>query len=417
MALLLTAIAALSGGTYVALTDFPNADSEPEPRHAAPSETPTDARPGKTEPAVVPSETVLVSGTHPDGRLDLVPIVGAKSAGGSAPVVAAAYFAPPEPGSRVMIQRRSGGSWDTVAWGKQDTAGSFRAPLPPDLGVSGTFRAVSVPDAGRPGLATAEVQAGGPQLYWREEFAGRKLDATKWDHRHLGLRAGSRACSETSPRAVAVSSGRLHLRVRPIPGAGRTAQCPHGQYYNGHIGTHQTFSFRYGVLAARIRFPREDGQHGAFWSQPAVSEVDEHGLREDGAEIDVVEYFGDDFQNGAIQHSVYFTSDGKLRKLGGAENRNHLLRSGRRWSSDFQVFSVEWSPEEYIFRINGHETFRARRGVSHLPQYLILSLLTSDWELPRLDDAQPSPMEVDWVRVWKPRSSDPNAGPPAGVAD
>jgi hypothetical protein len=40
--------------------------------------------------------------------------------------------------------------------------------------------------------------------------------------------------------------------------------------------------------------------------------------------------------------------------------------------------------------------------VSRRPQFLILSLLSSDWELPQLDRTSlPADMKVDWVRVWQ----------------
>ena len=64
---------------------------------------------------------------------------------------------------------------------------------------------------------------------------------------------------------------------------------------------------------------------------------------------------------------------------------------------------VEWSSETaYVFRVDGHETQRVTEGISRQPQYLILSLLTADWEAGQLDRAQlPNSMDVDWVRVWQ----------------
>ena len=57
---------------------------------------------------------------------------------------------------------------------------------------------------------------------------------------------------------------------------------------NGHIGTDNAFSFKYGVAAARIKFPRLRGQHGSFWMQP-VGGMYPGGT---GHEIDVTEFFG-----------------------------------------------------------------------------------------------------------------------------
>ena len=71
------------------------------------------------------------------------------------------------------------------------------------------------------------------------------------------------------------------------------------------------------------------------------------------------------------------------------------------WKS-FHVFSVQWTRDTYTFSIDGRPHWRTRAGVSGIDEHLILSLLTSDYELPRLDnDRLPSRMHVDWVRVWQ----------------
>ena len=54
------------------------------------------------------------------------------------------------------------------------------------------------------------------------------------------------------------------------------------------------------------------------------------------------------------------------------------------------MFSVEWSPGGYVFRIDGRETWRTSAGVSRRPEYLILSLLSSDYELPGLGRRRPA---------------------------
>ena len=65
------------------------------------------------------------------------------------------------------------------------------------------------------------------------------------------------------------------------------------------------------------------------------------------------------------------------------------------------MFSLERSPTEYVFRVDGRETSRTSVGVSQREQYLILSLLSSDFELPNLNGTLPQSMDVDWVQVWQ----------------
>ena len=70
------------------------------------------------------------------------------------------------------------------------------------------------------------------------------------------------------------------------------------------------------------------------------------------------------------------------------------------------MFSVEWNPSGYIFRIDGQETGRINKGVSGVPEYPILSVLSSDYELAKLPDRDekknlPQTMHVDWIRTWQ----------------
>ena len=73
------------------------------------------------------------------------------------------------------------------------------------------------------------------------------------------------------------------------------------------------------------------------------------------------------------------------------------------WWRNYHVFSVQWTAREYVFRISGHEVWRTDRGVSHDPEFLILSMLSSDFELPSLaaghNEVQSA--SVDWVKVWQ----------------
>ena len=80
-----------------------------------------------------------------------------------------------------------------------------------------------------------------------------------------------------------------------------------------------------------------------------------------------------------------------------------FLRSRRDgWSKNFHVFSVEWTPRMLVFRIDGKETYRIRGGISTDHQYPILSILASDYEIPKMKDSRlPQHMFVDWVRVWE----------------
>lgn len=357
-----------------------------------------------------PSSSTEADASPEAVRLAVLPGVaqpGGRPSTSVAGTLLVASVKPVAAGEEVLLQRRQGARWRTVDRERQDAAGvaSFAAPR-----ADGPVRAVALDPAGRRSVAS-EVHA---PLRWetvfREEFDGRSLPEA-WSHRQLGLYnpEGSRQCSTSDRSTVAISGGTLRLAVSRDP-ARRDEDCrtreygTHDYYLNGHVSTEGRYAFTYGVAAARIKFQRGRGQHGAFWLQRTVAEQVPGAPGVSGAEIDVAEFFGEGYPDGGLASFVYYLDSAEeYRKVGGVQVRaGRTLPPGDTWWDRFHVFSVEWTPDEYVFRVDGRETFRTAEGVSGVDQFLVLSLLSSDWELGRLDPtALPSSMEVDWVRVWQ----------------
>ena len=202
---------------------------------------------------------------------------------------------------QVSLQVQRGSSWQTVATVSQDRNG--RAQFAARASVDG--RGADLPGhrgrrRGPPGgrrAARSAPSAGSPRPGPTSSPATRSPGA------------GPTAGGPTSRRASAAAPGGAPRRsgsaVAPCGSASsgtrsRHALCPAlkngqiaGRYayrLNGHIGTDNAFSFRYGVAAARIKYPRLRGQHGSFWMQP-VGGMSPGGT---GHEIDVTEFFGAD---------------------------------------------------------------------------------------------------------------------------
>ncbi len=223
-----------------------------------------------------------------------------------------------------------------------------------------------------------------------------------WNSRIQG-HVGVRTCSETDPDAAEVRDGVLVLSVLDDPDMGE-CQLPGKRKrfpfrLNGHVGTELTYGFTYGFAAARIRTQSARGQHAAFWLQAAGGQSS-GGPKKGGAEIDIMEYFGDDHPEGGLTSFTYFLDErGKKQTVGGWLPDVEDL--GDDWADEYHVFSVEWTPDEYVFRIDGKVTQRLEGETSGRDEFLILSLLSSDYELPRFNGELPETMEVDWARVWE----------------
>ena len=330
-----------------------------------------------------------------------------------APVVTATVK-PASPGDTVLLQRRRSGGWKTVSREQQDDTGTvtFADVAQPGGSAPVLYRAAVANPGGSGPVTSDSVDAASWVTTFGEEFEGTSLDTAKWRYRQLDFYNpdGSRQCSKSDESAVAVSAGTLKLQVRrDAQRVGESCVTPedgtHGYYLNGHVSTEETFTFTHGVAAARVKFQRGRGQHGAFWMQHDEDTTAVAGQPfVSGAEVDVAEFFGEGYPDGGLSSFVYYLNDqNENEKVGGIWPRaTRQLPPGDAWWRSYHVFSVEWTPQEYVVRVDGREIFRTSEGVSGVEQFLILSLLSSDWELDRLDESTlPSTMQVDWVRVWQ----------------
>ena len=319
-----------------------------------------------------------------------------------------ATFEPIAVGRKVSLQVQRGSSWQTVATVSQDGRG--RAQFAARASVDGqplTYRVRAAGTGSLPVVESRTVSAGRWLTpTWTDEFSGDSL-SPDWIHRGKVYEPQSfRRCSRGSAQAVRVGGGAVRLSV--LRDRSRDTLCPAlrrgeiaGRYayrLNGHIGTDKAFSFRYGVAAARIKYPRLRGQHGSFWMQP----VGGMSPGSTGHEIDVTEFFGRTHHRSGLFSYIHRYEGGSIVKTGAniPDTFLHGPRDG--WGKNFHVFSVQWTPRWLIFRVDGKESWRIGGRISQVREYLILSLLSSDYELPQIEDRQlPQHMYVDWVRVWE----------------
>lgn len=328
----------------------------------------------------------------------------------SAKAAVTATIKPAKVGRKVKLQVERGSSWKTVSTVKQDKKG--RAQFAARISRSGlplTYRVQALKFKGLKAV-TSDTVSTEKWLTptWSDEFSGRSLGPA-WSYRGQDYEKESlRRCSKGSPKAVKVKGGAVRLSV--IKDKSKKGKCKArergkvvGKFayrLNGHIGTQNAFSFKYGVAAARVKFQKLRGQHASFWMQPEghASSGDE------GHEIDVIEYFGDKHPQGGLTSFIYRPKGNKVTKTGTwiKDSRSFLKNKRDGWSKNYHVFSVEWSPNELVFRIDGKESWRVKGRISDTPQYPILSLLASDYELSNMKDKQlPQHMYVDWLRVWE----------------
>lgn len=322
---------------------------------------------------------------------------------------AIATIKPVKVGRKVVLEQLNGSSWKKVGTAKQERSGKayFKSAVSKG-GAALTYRVT----AQKLGSLKAATSKSVDTTRWltptfSDEFSGSTLNPV-WGMRGQKYEPLSkRVCSKGDPSAVDVSGGALRLSV--IKDRSRSDKCKAvsrketkkiSYRLNGHVGTDKGFSFRYGVASARIKMQKLQGQHASFWMQP----LGENKPGSDGHEIDIIEYFGDKHPQGGLTSFIHWYKGQRLIKTGSwIKNSTTFLQNKRDgWSKNYHVFSVQWTPNVIIFYIDGKETWRTSARVSKTQQYLILSLLASDYEALELPDKKlPQSMSVDWVRVWE----------------
>ncbi len=323
-----------------------------------------------------------------------------------------ATFSPVDPGQRVVLERRTARGWKVVDSAAEDVGGAatFAAPAP------GTYRArTTTLDRS---WVTGSVTTAAWTPTFEDTFDGTELDASVWNDQkreHESVYA-PRTCARVDPAARRVRGGVLELGVAAdparlgLPCSYTTSRSSGTSPYvlNSQVATELTRSFDHGIFAARIKPQRARGMHSGFWMLPqGTTYVD--GNPAGGTEIDVMEFFGESTRGAESigSHVHYYESGWNKVTLGDTfRATRQALGRGRNWWDEFHVFSVEWTPTEYVFRVDGREHYREHRAVSQAQQYLVLSMLTSDYELGDLTaDEMGDTAQVDWVRVFDAAST------------
>ncbi len=219
----------------------------------------------------------------------------------------------------------------------------------------------------------------GYTLAWSDEFDGNTLDTSKWSVRGVG----PRGVGVVSPVAVKVEEGFLKLY----------ALRKHDTLKVGMIGTQGHYETAFGYFECRCRLQRSTGNWAAFWIQsPLISQGEDPAKY--GTEIDIFEYFkdqGGDF----VSHNLHWAYGPHQQTTGAFLSRVPGIGEG------FHTFAVEWTPEKYAFYIDGIKYHEVRQAVSHIPEYIILSMEPARTRESLARAVLPDVFVVDYVRVYK----------------
>ena len=216
------------------------------------------------------------------------------------------------------------------------------------------------------------------KLVWRDEFDGAKLDESKWH----SAEEGKRHDGWWSREAISCD-GKGHLVIE--------TKKHDGKYLTACISTQGKFEHRFGFYVARIQFHKQEGHWPGFWiTAPCIGRVGDSGR--DGTEIDIMEKPTLDDQ---VEHNLHWDGYGEHHRQAGTVVNVPGVMNG------FHTFGLWWKPDEYVFYIDGRETWRTRAGgVSQVPEHIRLSDEVAPWVGDIRKAKLPDRLLVDYVRVY-----------------
>lgn len=243
-------------------------------------------------------------------------------------------------------------------------------------------------------------------LVWADEFdQNGPLDASKWFHQTQLPQGGSWYNGEIQHYTNRldnsyVEDGIMHLVAKR---ENFTDQGETKQFTSARLNS--TFAFTYGRVEVRAKLPTGVGTWPAIWTLG-------QNINEDGAywdnlgfdttpwpacgEMDIMEHWGRDQNH--VQSATHTPSS-----FGNTVNKGGQIIPTV--STDFHVYTLEWTPERLIFSVDGNRHFIYNPPIKDAatwpfdaPQYLLLNIAIE----PSIEASfTQGTMEIDYVRVYQ----------------
>lgn len=241
------------------------------------------------------------------------------------------------------------------------------------------------------------------QLVFQDEFSGLgRPNPDKWISKEYNRRP-----NENGPdgwwdpgNAYLNGRGQLVLAADVVENRNPEEDNDPYDYATAMVSTEGKFEPTYGRFEVRAKLPQSPGWWTAFWLfSKGAERVD--GSGRDGTEVDIMETFG---WTDKVHHALHWYGYGKAHQWTSYTSITPGIRKG------WHTFTLEWYPDEYVFYVDGQETWRTSAGgVSQVPLWVKLSgeLSTESWATNDKWANTPVPRKfpdyfiIDWVRVYE----------------
>ncbi|MCK4749416.1 MAG: family 16 glycosylhydrolase, partial [Bacteroidales bacterium] len=230
------------------------------------------------------------------------------------------------------------------------------------------------------------------ELTFEDDFKEDSLDTSKWMTNYYW---GEKLLKDdyalpgdkhfyTKGRNIEISDSVLKIVTKKEQASGKIWDPVFGfknqefDYTSGLISTGKGFRQQYGRVRAKIRMSGAPVRQ-AMWM--AADRILPH--------VDIAK-----IEKGKIFYGNFW---GNITEKGGV-HKKVVKKGAGKFTSDFFIYSVEWSPEKIVWKINEKVVLTQSQGIPQEPMYLVLSAGVTDGIT---EHQLPASMEVDWVKVYK----------------
>lgn len=145
------------------------------------------------------------------------------------------------------------------------------------------------------------------------------------------------------------------------------------------------FKIKYGIVRAKVKLPDVEGAWSAFW------------LFRGMPELDIFEHCGQWKNQVTVTHHWGYAYEKGMKK---STLQNERFSESFNPTEEYNIYEVEVTPYEVIYRINGIVTRVMTEGIPSHELHIILNVATGDYceNIPLKEDAV---MKVKWIKVFE----------------
>jgi beta-glucanase (GH16 family) len=221
------------------------------------------------------------------------------------------------------------------------------------------------------------------KLIFNDEFEGERLDRNKWLTNYYwgdkllkdNYTVGNDLQAYTENENFEIQNSLLKIITKPLKKEGKVwsaggFKTKEFDYTSGIINTGKSFRQKYGTFKAKVKLGNPSAK-SAFWM--LADKITPH--------INVCRT-----GKGKVSFDYFASADKKAK---GAV--------GSKYAKDFFIYTLEWTPDKLVWKVNDVEAFTQTTDVPQEPMYMVFS---GGLDKPI---SGMTTMEIDWVRVYQPQ--------------